>query len=50
MLDIGALIGRRRPSGRAPIVEPRSDPYEDEDEVSYGRSFLIRELTTAASR
>src|SRR5262249_14276398 len=34
-------------SGRAPPADGRSDT--DEVELSYGRSFLMRELTTAAS-
>src|SRR5207302_9109921 len=42
---IGARIGRMRESGRAPMVEARSDPYD----LSKGRSFLMSESTTAAS-
>src|SRR5882762_7796904 len=43
--DIGARMGRMRESGRAPMVEARSDPYD----LSKGRSFLMSESTTAAS-
>src|SRR5262245_60025476 len=42
-----ALIGRMPESGRAPPVDGRSETYEVE--LSYGLSFRMSELTTAAS-
>src|SRR5215831_12402173 len=45
--DMGALIGRMLESGRAPPVDGRSETYEVDE--SLGRSFLMSELTTAAS-
>src|SRR5215470_13055239 len=45
--DMGALIGRMLESGRAPSEDGRSERYEVEE--SWGRSFLMSELTTAAS-
>src|SRR5215510_11005338 len=45
--DMGALIGRMLESGRAPSEDGRSERYEVEE--SWGRSFRMSELTTAAS-
>src|SRR5262245_5363567 len=45
--DISALIGRMLESGRAPLEDSRSETYEVEE--SLGLSFLMSELTTAAS-
>src|SRR5215510_5853322 len=45
--DMGALIGRMLESGRAPLEDGRSETYEVEE--SLGLSFLMSELTTAAS-
>src|SRR5881296_1047240 len=50
---IGPPIGRIRDSGRAPTVDACSDTNgrsKDRTFVSKGRSFLMSESTTAASR